>query len=143
MHVYGSPYLCSWWTDPRVTPVRNDFWFAYPCVIPPPGFQVCLLTSCSRGWVKCPLSSFVRERLIQILYHMLLFKNKSTYTCMYQTSPVVLAGKNPPVSAGDIRNSALVPGSGKPLEEGTATHSSILAWRTPWIEPGRLQSTGL
>ena len=27
------------------------------------------------------------------------------------------------------------------LEEGMATHLSILAWRTPWIEePGRLQS---
>ena len=29
------------------------------------------------------------------------------------------------------------------LEEGMATHSSILAWRTPWTEePGGLQSTG-
>ena len=28
-------------------------------------------------------------------------------------------------------------------EEGMATHSSILAWRIPWIqEPGRLQSMG-
>ena len=27
-----------------------------------------------------------------------------------------------------------------PLEEGMATHSSILAWRSPWTEePGRLQ----
>ena len=31
-----------------------------------------------------------------------------------------------------------------PLEKGIAIHSSILAWRTPWIEaPGRLQSMGL
>ena len=30
-----------------------------------------------------------------------------------------------------------------PLEKGTATHSSILAWRTPWTEePGWLQSMG-
>ena len=30
-----------------------------------------------------------------------------------------------------------------PLEEGMATHFSILAWRTPWTEePGRLQSMG-
>ena len=30
-----------------------------------------------------------------------------------------------------------------PLEEGMATHSSILAWRIPWSEePGRLQSMG-
>ena len=30
-----------------------------------------------------------------------------------------------------------------PLEKGTATHPSILAWRIPWTErPGRLQSIG-
>ena len=30
-----------------------------------------------------------------------------------------------------------------PLEEGTATNSSILAWRSPWTEEsGRLQSMG-
>ena len=29
------------------------------------------------------------------------------------------------------------------LEEGTATHSSLLAWRIPWTEePGGLQSMG-
>ena len=35
-------------------------------------------------------------------------------------------------------------GQEDPLEEGMATHSSILAWRIPWTEePGRLQSMGL
>ena len=30
-----------------------------------------------------------------------------------------------------------------PMEEGMATHSSILAWRIPWSEePGRLSSVG-
>ena len=30
-----------------------------------------------------------------------------------------------------------------PVEMGTATHSSILAWRVPWTEePGGLQSVG-
>ena len=30
-----------------------------------------------------------------------------------------------------------------PLEEGVATHSSILAWRIPWTEePGELQTIG-
>ena len=30
-----------------------------------------------------------------------------------------------------------------PLEEGTATHSRILAWRIPWTEgPGGLQPMG-
>ena len=33
-------------------------------------------------------------------------------------------------------------GWGYPLEEGMATHASVLAWRSPWTEePGRLQST--
>ena len=35
-------------------------------------------------------------------------------------------------------------GQEDPLEKGMAIHSSILAWRIPWIEkPGGLQSTGL
>ena len=34
-------------------------------------------------------------------------------------------------------------GQEDPLEEGTATHSRILAWRIPWTEePGGLQSIG-
>ena len=34
-------------------------------------------------------------------------------------------------------------GQEDPLEEGMATHSSILAWRTPWTEePGGLLSMG-
>ena len=34
-------------------------------------------------------------------------------------------------------------GQRDPLKEGMATHSSVLAWRTPWTEePGGLQSKG-
>ena len=34
-------------------------------------------------------------------------------------------------------------GQEDPLEKGMATHSSTLAWRSPWTEePGRLQSMG-
>ena len=30
-----------------------------------------------------------------------------------------------------------------PLENGMATHSSVLAWKIPWTEePGKVQSTG-
>ena len=64
--------------------------------------------------------------------------------------------KNPPANAGDVRDAGSIPGSrrspggghGSPLqysclEEGMATHSSILAWRFPWTEePGGLQSIG-
>ena len=52
---------------------------------------------------------------------------------------MVLVVKNLPANAGDVRDVGLIPGLGRPLEEGMATHSSILAWRIPWIEePGGL-----
>ena len=45
-------------------------------------------------------------------------------------------GKEPACNEGDL-------GWEDPLEAGMATHSSILAWRIPWIEePGGLQSMG-
>ena len=51
--------------------------------------------------------------------------------------------KNPPADAEDMRDVGSTLGQEDPLEEGMATHSSILAWRIPWTEkPGRLQSTG-
>ena len=46
--------------------------------------------------------------------------------------------KNPPVNSGDMVQS---PRHKDPLEEGMATHSSILAWRISRTEkPGGLQS---
>ena len=49
--------------------------------------------------------------------------------------------KNPPVNAGDARDTGSIPGWGDPLEKEMATHSSILAWRIPRTEePGGLQS---
>ena len=40
---------------------------------------------------------------------------------------MALVVKNPPASEGDIRDVGLIPGSGRSLEEGMATHSSVLA----------------
>ena len=49
-------------------------------------------------------------------------------------------GSEVKVSASNERD----PGWEDPLEKEMVTHSSILAWRIPWMEePGRLQSTGL
>ena len=51
--------------------------------------------------------------------------------------------KNPPAKAGDTGDSSSILGQGDPLEWELATHSSILAWRIPWMEEsGGLQSTG-
>ena len=60
-----------------------------------------------------------------------------------QVSQVALVVKNPPANARDVRDVGLIPGLGRSLEKGTATHSSILGWRIPWTEePGGLQSMG-
>ena len=49
--------------------------------------------------------------------------------------------KNVPANAGDARDEGLIPGLGRSPGEEIATHSSILAWKIPWIEePGGLQS---
>ena len=51
--------------------------------------------------------------------------------------------KNPPANSGHTGDRVTSLGQEGPLEEGMATHSSILAWRIPWTEePGRLQSIG-
>jgi len=51
------------------------------------------------------------------------------------------SGEESACSGGDV---GLIPGSGRSLEKGMATHSSILAWRIPWTEEtGGLQSMGL
>ena len=51
--------------------------------------------------------------------------------------------KNLPASAGDIRDTGSIPVQEDPLEEGMATHSSILVWKLPWTEePGGLQFIG-
>ena len=42
--------------------------------------------------------------------------------------------KNQPVIAGDEGDLVQVLGQEDPLEEQMAIHSSIFAWRTPWIE---------
>ena len=46
-------------------------------------------------------------------------------------------------SACNVGDPDSIPVSEDPLEKEMATHSSILAWKTPWTEePGRLQSMG-
>ena len=58
--------------------------------------------------------------------------------------PVGSAVKNPPAMQEPQETWVQFLGQEYPLEEGMATHSSILAWRIPWTEePGGLQSTGL
>ena len=54
---------------------------------------------------------------------------------------MALVVKNPPANARETLVQSL--GQEDPMEEGMATHSSILAWTIPQTEePGRLQAIG-
>ena len=60
---------------------------------------------------------------------------------IYEHFPGASNSKESTCNAGDQVSSL---SQEDPLEEETATHSSILAWRIPWTEkPGRLPSMGL
>ena len=60
---------------------------------------------------------------------------------LYRGLPWWLSSRESTCDAGDT---GVIPGLGRTLEEVTAVHSSILAWRIPWTEvPARLQSMGL
>ena len=48
--------------------------------------------------------------------------------------PDGFSGKNPPTNAGDPGDMVQSLGQKDPLEEGMATHSSILTYRIPWTE---------
>ena len=51
--------------------------------------------------------------------------------------------KNPPAKQELQEMQVQSLGQEDPLEKEMVTHSSILAWRIPWMEkPGRLQSMG-
>ena len=61
-----------------------------------------------------------------------------------QLHPTGGASGKEAASAGGMRDAGSSPGPGDPLEEGMATHSSVLAWSIPWTEePGGLQSMAL
>ena len=54
---------------------------------------------------------------------------------------MALSVKNTPASAGDLEKQVQFLGREDALEKEMATHSSKLAWRSPWTEePGGLWS---
>ena len=53
------------------------------------------------------------------------------------------SGKEPACQFRRLKRQARSLGQEDPLEKGTATHSSVLAWIIPWTEePGGLQFMG-
>ena len=86
------------------------------------------------GWL--PGGSDKRHKTIPFLF----LAGQKTHK---RASQVVLVVKNLPANAEDQEFQVQSLGQEDPLEEGTATHSNILAWKIPWTEvPSRLQSIG-
>ena len=56
-----------------------------------------------------------------------------------RASQVAQSVKNPPTSAGDVKDMAQFLGREDPLEQEMATHSSTLAWKIPQTEEPQLQ----
>ena len=110
-------------------------------------------------WKKLTGPSLHNEKVVESKFNLtvskdcaaLLFHNNltkylpmlsSSFTGLYFVNTCLVAQpvKNPPAM-----QETQVPSLGQeyPLEEGKATHSSIVTWRVPWTEKcGRLQSTG-
>ena len=73
------------------------------------------------------------QSLIWEFHHRLLLSNKREF-------PSGSARKESAYNAGDAGDSGSIPGLGRFPGEEMATHSSILAWKTPQTEePGALQ----
>ena len=67
------------------------------------------------------------------------FGNAVIYTSVWASLVAQRLKCPPPMRETRVRSL----GQKDPLEKEMVTHSSILAWRIPWMEkPGRLQSTG-
>ena len=58
----------------------------------------------------------------KIIYKELLVIKRWSNSIL--ASQMVLGLQNPPANAGEIREMGLIPGLGRPLEKGMATHSS-------------------
>ena len=70
-----------------------------------------------------------------------VYNSNSHIKEVIRTSQVVLVVKNPPVSAGVIRDTALIPAWGRSPVGGNGNPLQYLAWRIPWTEePGGLWS---
>ena len=118
--------------------------------------------SCSEHWVACIFSNygffqiyFSRASLVAQLVKnppamqenqfdswvwKIPWRRDILPTPVFLGFPCGSAGKESPCNAGDL---GMIPGWEDPLENGTATHSSILAGRFPWtVQSMVLQRVG-
>ena len=119
------------WSSPSVSILlvssrEGQFW--------PPYIKICLHPP--------EPTTLPRKSVLHPSYSIFLPSTCSAFFFFNLLFPGVTSGKEPTANTGDeMRVWSL--GQEDPLEEGMATHSSILVWRIPWTEePGGLQSRG-
>ena len=85
------------------------------------------------GLELCDLCKLHKLSLPQSLHPWNVTPMLSEYVKINQDKgfPGGLAGKKSACNLGDL---GLIPGLGRSLEKGKATHSSILNWRIPWLK---------
>ena len=146
----GHGRACLQWTPGQEKPqaVTSHLWSLSNCKWP---------STKARSSHRNRVSSYLQKKLRSGIWNWAVgagaagvFYNSSSQSWMILHtlrdiwgSPDGAVVKNPPANAGDARDSGLILGWEDSLEEGTATHSNILAWRISWTEePGELQSIG-
>ena len=83
------------------------------------------------------------SRIHNELYNSATTEKKKKFKKWVKDFPGGSVVKNPPANIEDTGDTGSILGWEDSLEEEMATHSSILAWKIPWIEePGGLQSMG-
>ena len=138
----GNPLQCSCLEDPRD---GGAWWAAVYGVAQSRTWLKWLNSSSSRCYVKAvkranPKTSYHKEK--QFFPFSLSFC--FWYLCKMMGFPCGSVVKNPPVIQEPQEAQVQPLGGEDPLEEGMATHSSILSWRIPWTEePGGLRFIGL
>ena len=141
------------WTKQSKEFFRPEYWVGslslllgiFPTQGSNPGLQHCWQILYQLSHQGSPLS-YVSPLLT--IFRVQFSGIKCIHPVLYQlslptsrASQAALVVENPPVNSGDMRDAVWSLGQEDFLEEGMATHSSILAWRIPWTEePGGLQS---
>ena len=97
-----------------------------------------MFNNCKNEEEPCLYLSLYREFLLLITRMHNFYVDA---TCLLTQLPRWLSGKESACQLGDADS---IPGSGRYRGEGDTIHSSILAWKIPWIGgSGGLQSMGL
>ena len=142
----ATPWTVAYQAPPSMGFSRQEYWSGVPLPSPSGGLRVCnqlwvrwLCWSWLAPWHMWGSASYEWPQLgwtqISSTSHISSAVYQGIFSWQWQDP------KNLPAMQ---ETWVLSLGWEDPLEKGMATHSSILAWRSPWTEePGGLQSLGL